>query len=400
MQARQLLHKLVLGVCGEMHVVRRAALEDTVWAALSSQRLTVAGLGRSLKGTALEKHSIKRADRLLSNAHLQAERIMLYTALARRIIGRQRHPVLLVDWSDLDKGKQNQLLRASMVAAGRALTIYEEVHSSETAVKPRTHRQFLKRLQAMLPPGCKPVLVSDAGFKTPWFKAVETLGWYWVARVRGSQYFQHPEEDSWLPINSLHSCATKVPQSLGEVRLARSQSHPCRMVLYKGKSKGRHAFTHTGARSRSIRSIKAARAGREPWVLATNLPLAGDLAKKVVQIYRTRMQIEEAFRDLKSARFGLALEFHLSRNKERLAVLLLIAALALVLLWIIGTAAQRRGLTRNYQANTIRKRTVLSVIYLGIRIIERARDSFSAAEVGDAWRSIPLQNAALWAAGC
>ena len=68
MQAREVLHKLLIQTCGEMHAVRREALETVVWAGLTSQRMTVTGLGRAIGGAAREKHNIKRADRLLSNA--------------------------------------------------------------------------------------------------------------------------------------------------------------------------------------------------------------------------------------------------------------------------------------------------------------------------------------------
>ncbi len=105
------------------------------------------------------------------------------------------------------------------------------------------------------------------------------------------------------------------------------------------------------------------------------------------------MQIEESFRDMKSARFGLALEFHRSRDPQRLAILLLILALALLVLWLIGSIAKARGLMRHYQANTVRHREVLSVIFLGIRIIKRAQDHFTTTELCIAWQSIPLRNA-------
>ena len=180
---------------------------------------------------------------------------------------------------------------------------------------------------------------------------------------------------------------------MGEVQLARSQAHVCQLVIYKSKAKGRHEINRYGKRSRSQRSEKAARAAREPWILASNLPAGRKLAHRVVQIYCQRMQIEESFRDMKSARFGLALEFHRSRDPQRLAILLLILALALLVLWLIGSIAKQRGLMRHYQANTVRHREVLSVIFLGIRIIERAQDHFTAAELCIAWQSIPLRNA-------
>jgi len=132
MQAREVLHKLLIKTCGEMHAVRREALETVVWAGLTSQRMTVTGLGRAIGGIAREKHNIKRADRLLSNPHLQSEREVMYGVLARRLVGSQRHPVLLVDWSDLDEWRRNQVVRVSLAVEGRALTVYEEVHGRKT----------------------------------------------------------------------------------------------------------------------------------------------------------------------------------------------------------------------------------------------------------------------------
>ncbi len=391
MQAREVLHKLLIQTCGEMHAVRREALETMVWAGLRSQRMTVTGLGRAIGGVAREKHNIKRADRLLSNAHLQSEREAMYGVLAHRLVGSQRQPVLLVDWSDLDEWRRNQVLRVSLAVEGRALTVYEEVHGRKTAVKPKTHVQFLCRLQAVLPPGCRPIVVTDAGFKTPWFQAVEAL--CWVSRVRDRRYVKLGSESDWISVNSLHPQATATPSVLGEVRLARSQAHVCQLVIYKSKAKGRHEINRYGKRSRSQRSKKAARAAREPWILAANLPAGRKLAHSVVQIYRQRMQIEESFRDMNSARFGLALEFHRSRDPQRLAILLLILALALLALWLIGSIAKERGLMRHNQTYTVQHRDVLSVLFLGIRIIERAQDHFTVDELRAAWPSVHRINA-------
>jgi hypothetical protein len=53
------------------------------------------------------------------------------------------------------------------------------------------------------------------------------------------------------------------------------------------------------------------------------------LAQQGVRLYTLRMQGEEAFRDLKSSRFGLSFEQTRTGDLERLQLLLLIAALAL-----------------------------------------------------------------------
>ena len=49
---------------------------------------------------------------------------------------------------------------------GRSATVYEEVHTLASKDKRRTHRAFLRQLQAVLPVGCRPIIVTD--FRTPW----------------------------------------------------------------------------------------------------------------------------------------------------------------------------------------------------------------------------------------
>ena len=163
MQAGQVLDRLLRKICPDMHKLRRTALFVNVMAALHGAVLTVTHLGRAISSDAKEKHCIKRADRLLSNRRLQRERLDAYSALTRQLIGSKQRPVLLVDWSDMDECKRHFLLRASVPVEGRALTVYEEVHTLRTKEKPKTHQRFLQTLQKMLPPDCRPIVVSDAG---------------------------------------------------------------------------------------------------------------------------------------------------------------------------------------------------------------------------------------------
>lgn len=58
------------------------------------------------------------------------------------------------------------------------------------------------------------------------------------------------------------------------------------------------------------------------------------------------------------------------RNKLRLEVLLLIGTIAMLYLWLVGLAAKRRSLQYHYQASTIKTRRVLSIIFLGLQVIE------------------------------
>jgi hypothetical protein len=77
------------------------------------------------------------------------------------------------------------LLSASLPSLGLSLPIYQEVHPELLQNNPEVHERFLEALAAMVPPGCRPIVVSNGGFKTPSFKAVAKLGWDWLGRVRG-----------------------------------------------------------------------------------------------------------------------------------------------------------------------------------------------------------------------
>jgi hypothetical protein len=364
-----------------MHKKRRTALGVNVMAALHGEVLTVTHLGRSITSCAKEKHCIKRADRLLSNRLLQAERQGIYSSLTQGLIGNKQRPVIIVDGSDMDECKGHFLLRASVPLYGRSLTLYEEVHTAKTKEKPKTHRQFLQTLKGLLPLGCRPILVTDAGFRTPWFKQVEAFGWDWVGRIRNRHQVQLGEEEQWIACKALYDQATSTPKALGQVCLTSSNPITCQMVLYKAKPKGRVHHNRLGQPSRSAHSRKAAQAQREPWLLATSLPAGFKLAEKVVKLYALRMRIEEAFRDLKSPRFGLSLELHRTYQVERLQVLLLIATLALMVAWLIGRATEITGQHRHYQANTVRDRVVLSTIFIGLKVIDDPRVTLRRADL-------------------
>jgi hypothetical protein len=45
------------------------------------------------------------------------------------------------------------------------MTLNKQVHPQSRATSPRVHRAFLIKLAAMLPCGCIPILITDAGFR-------------------------------------------------------------------------------------------------------------------------------------------------------------------------------------------------------------------------------------------
>jgi len=360
-----ILKKFLGVVTPNMHKVRRVSLASCVSSLLKGATASVTGMGRGISSPAFEKHRIKRADRLLSNPLIQRETFSIYRAVYKQFASVSLRPIILIDWSDLDTHKGCFLLRASVAFNGRGVSIYQEVHGANTKEKRCTHKAFLEKLSRIVGDDTKPIIVTDAGYKTTWFRDVIALDWDFVGRVRKPMMFLN-QEQIWQHTSELYKRATAKPKGFAS-SICRNHPLASNLVLYKGKNKGRHSLTQHNIPKQSKRSKVHARGATDPWLIATSLPLTKHLAKKIVSIYRMRMQIEEEFRDIKSSLFGLGFEHHKSRCIHRIAVLILIATLASIIANIIGIAMNIAGLHRRYQANTTRARRVLSFHYLGLR---------------------------------
>lgn len=371
MHATRLLHDLVRSQCPEIHLKRLQALMAAVTTLLNVRRLSVTALGRALRSRAKVKHNIKRIDRLVSNCHLLLECTGIYRALAQWLISSMQ-PIIVIDWSPASFDDRFYVLRAAVPVGGRALAIYEEIHPRDKQNNRVVHRAFLDALERVLAPHTQPILVSDAGFRSTWFRLVEDKGWLWVGRVRNRDCCKLKASNEWIACKTLHQQACSRPQMFTSAQLVKSCALDCNLTLYQPSKKDRIKRTRTARAERSAHSRKNAQREREPWLIASCCALDEFSAKQVIDTYATRMQIEEGFRDTKSQRYGLGLDHSRSRDPDRLRVLLLIAALALFLAWLVGEAAKARNLHWDYQSNTCRHRAVLSVITIGLELITHA----------------------------
>lgn len=367
MHATQIVRQLLDHAPVRIHARRLQALCAAVQSLITGGRLTLTALGRSMPSQAHVKHRIKRVNRLLGNRRLHAQRLHLYRPVVCAVIGPKRRPVLLVDWSGVSDDGRYHTLRACVAMKGRALCLYEEVHALAHLGSRKVERDFLKTLKELLPPGCCPIVVTDAGFRVPWCKQVQALGWDWITRIRGRTLFQQQHHGPFLRCKTLWTQATTRARSLGHVTLTKSNPIACRLCWVRSKNKGRVARNKLGQAKRNRHAMHHQKAGQQPWVLATSLQQTA--APKIVRLYKMRMQIEQGFRDLKSSRFGFAMELHKTRCEQRLQILLLIATLATLALWLLGRAAQQRHLQRHFQANTERRRHVLSALSLGRMVV-------------------------------
>lgn len=405
MRAETICQILLSSSLKRVHKTRRAAVWSAVTALLAGGVLALTGLGRACKGKGKEKNYIKKMDRLLGNAHLSCERELFYRAMASILLRPEVQPIIAVDWTPWRDGFH--AITAGLAIGGRCIIFYGEVHPEKKLNNKNVNRGFLDALDRMLPTGCVPVLTTDGGFRTSWIDAVEAKSWDYVARVRGLVQYYDEDQQEWLPISELHKRATTKPRSLGEILVTKTNPRRRRIVVVrqrrvrgdnpKRKRVVRHKTPGADKRKGHNNNVSTTdeyyrKMAKEPWVLVTSMKIAS--ARAIADIYSTRMQTEESYRGLKSHRFGWSFEDAGSTTCQRLNVLLMIGALASLAAIVVGWITETGGRHRDYQANTVRARRVLSWFYLGIRVITRGRDSLTEDDVARALQHFTFRSGA------
>ena len=317
MHSLSLLRGWLLGNCHDIHRARIGALCRLVAGLLHRGTLTLTDLGRAMPGGIDTKYKIKCVDRLLGNRHLHRERSDIYRVMSSWLLRGVGRPVILVDWSDCTTGHKWLVLKAAVAVAGRAVSIYDEVHPLSRYNSPRVHRRFLRRLATVLPPGWAPVIVTDAGFRGPWFRDVESLGWHYVGRVRNRIRCCLDDRESWCWTTELYATASTVTRFLGAALLSHKRPYGTNLYLLRKppRGPGRPPKLH----GRGHRA-KRGRAGyKEPWLLAISLPHGPCSLAEIPRLYALRMQIEETFRDLRgqAPRLRRGVRSHRQRRKAR-----------------------------------------------------------------------------------
>lgn len=366
MRAMNILQKSFKNALTFLHISQIKTMWFAVESLLYGGRLSLTAMGRKAVSKAYPKHNIKRMDRFLGNIRFWVQLPELYRELAAKVLSRTRRPIILVDWMHIYNDMY--ALSAAVPCGGRAQVIYTEVRPKKLQNNPRVERGFLRRLKNVLPSHCYPIVVTDAGFRRPWFKDVHSLGWDYCGRIRNNVMFCTPEK-KWILIKELFPTATSKARDLGFMLLSKEHPYRNRLILFKSHKKNRHSKSNRKENREKRVSAK------EPWLLATSLDRVSP--NRITNIYATRMKIEETFRDQKNLRFGWSLRHARSNSGERLEILLLVAAFASLALTIIGMLAEEAGIHRRYQANTERQRRVLSWFVLGKEIVQREIDDYS-----------------------
>ena len=357
---------------------------DLVTACVASGQLQSAALGRQLPHERpvkerseasghhtceplSDKDNIKRVDRFLGNKHVHRVQLSLWEAAMRPSLEAAKELVILVDWTGGCVGSNLWTLSASLAGKGRATRIYETVVHKRSLDGREVVASFLDGLKRILPPNRRVVIVTDAGFRQPFFKAVRERGWHFVGRLRGRTFIGKCAK-KMQRAKELVLDATSVPRLLSDYFVSKMNLAHCpTVVLFKAKPKGREDKSRKGTKKRGNHAKKYSSAAREGWLILSSL--TDVCARKLVGIYALRMTCEQAFRDAKSPRFGLGLEQARTKDESRYAILCLIGAVAALILCRLGAAVRNTPWARSRQANTVKDRAVLSDFTLGCRFV-------------------------------
>jgi hypothetical protein len=103
MHIQQLLHGILSKSLPHIHIKRITALLNAVTSLLHGKKLSLTQLGRTMRGSAKERHCIRKMDRLLGNEKLHAEIDDYYKTLSDYYLTNLRRPILNVDGNPPEK---------------------------------------------------------------------------------------------------------------------------------------------------------------------------------------------------------------------------------------------------------------------------------------------------------
>lgn len=356
--------------CPEVHVSRLQAVMDVAVGLTKSKRLTIAEIGRHLPSQIDLKHRIKKVDRVLGNHHLYDELNSIYSGLSQYVfkyIAHDHYAPIVVDLCYLKDTHDIQMLSAEVATQGRTIPLYREVFNSGE-LKGR-ESDFIAKLSECIPSGRDILIIMDAGFGDDWFAAIESQNWYWLVRARGGKHIKLSQSEEWQEASELFDKAGTRAKCYENAYITKSESRPCRVIIKKGSLASNRKRPSRLPRNYNSANGNYQRTAKEPWILATNLPKLYDTTK-IINAYKKRMQIEESFRDIKSPRYGLAGRYFQTRNVYRWGVAMLLAAIAQIILWIIGVLGHGQGLQKIFQVNTAHHKKQFSYFFLGQLLVE------------------------------
>jgi hypothetical protein len=336
----------------QMRQSRRKSLAAIVSGAMRLQGTGVLALGRAMEGPAKAKHRIKRVDRFLGNE--QVEVASISEALFHQLRPATGLVVVLADWTDRHDFQQ---LVLALPRDGRALPFYcvtvqkGDGSGQHDGLMIQAEAMALEMLARFSGDKVAPVVISDRGFgNTRWLGDIQKRGWHFVQRL-ACNHNVNVEEHAGL-LGELGIRRGWKPRDWGWGTINEEQWGPVRLVtVYE-------------------------RDAKEPWYLVTDLNTPPPA--EIIRLYKRRMWIEAAFRDLKNRNWGMGMDAVRLTQASRLDRHFIVLAVAYMLLFAFGAAAESAGLGDELKANTVAER-VLSLARIGNYFLQTAEIAIASA---------------------
>lgn len=284
MNADRIVARFIEQALSGIHGARRRMLGAVVWAAMSGSMLSLSRLARGMTRSGGScRAALERVDRLVGSARVAQDAEEVARALLARLCRWLSPLVIAVDGSAATPGGTFVELRAAVVwlGMGRGLTVSQRVYAAALQGNGKTERALLRDLSRWVPKGTRVFVISDAGFRTPWFRAMERLGWGWIGRVRRGNQVRHGD-GVWQDAVGWAHRAPAQAWRLADARLTQSERMACDLVRVKRLPTGRRRHRCPGHGPSPKADAEARTSAREPWVLAHSTGLRDLRADEIV----------------------------------------------------------------------------------------------------------------------
>lgn len=336
----------------QMRQSRRKTLAAIAGGAMRLQGAGVLALGRAMEGPAKAKHRIKRVDRFLGNPQVEVDAIS--EGLFHQLRPQKGPVVVLADWTSRHRFQQ---LALALPRDGRALPFFcvtvekGDGSGAHDGLMVQAETLALEMLSRFCGDTITPIIVADRGFgNARWLNDVAKRGWYFVQRL-ASNHGVNVEGYMGI-LSQLGIRRGWTPKDWGWGTMNEEEWGPIRLVSVYDRD------------------------ADEPWYIVTNL--ANDTPAEIVRFYKRRMWIEAMFRDLKNRNWGMGMGQTKLTTESRLDRHFIILAVAYVLLFAFGAAAESAGIADQLKANTVNER-VLSLARIGNYFLQTAQVSIAYA---------------------
>lgn len=174
---------------------------------------------------------------------------------------------MIIDLCYLKDDHEIQMLSAEIALKGRSIPLYREIFKSG-GLSGRAG-SFLEGLMRCLPKSKTVVFIMDAGFGEDWLRAIESLGWFWLIRVRQGKMLKLSPEKEWITVKDFVPQIADKTKSYNQAFVMKEHNHACRVVTTR-RSPGEKRKLSRAPRNHKAGRNHYRRLAQEPWILAIN----------------------------------------------------------------------------------------------------------------------------------